>query len=158
MKMTRVTIASNDDDESDVADNQEEDDETRRIRARMERAMDDMEDSDDDMDDDDDESNVEDNVTDNNQEDEEESLEDPAANELNDGFFDINEMEAFADEEEEYLPEAAFGTTAVQPKADAGEKKKSFHQKQRDGDMDSGSDDDRVMTRTRRHFHPWRIQ
>ena len=138
--------SSDDDDEKSdaaAAESEEEDDETRRIRARMERAMDDMENSDDDMDEDDD-SHVEDNIANNNKEgDEEESLEeDPAASELNDGFFDINEMEAFADEEEEYLPETAFGSTVAQPKADTDDKKKSFHQKQRDGDLDSGPDDD----------------
>ena len=115
----------------------DDDEETKRMRARMERAMDDMDDSD--MEDD----NV---LGEEQQEDaakeeiEEESLEDPAAEELNDGFFDINEMEAFADEEEEYLPEEAFGT--VEPTDESDEPRKSFHQKQREGDVESDSDND----------------
>jgi len=69
----------------------------------------------------------------------ESSLPDPAAEELNNGFFDINEMEAFADEEEEYLPDSAFG--AVKP--EHGDfASRSFHQKQRDGDIDSATDDE----------------
>ena len=121
------------------------DEETRRIHARMERVManvDDSDVSDDEMEQDDsykmkgkdnDESNAKENA-------DSEPFEDPAAEELNDGFFDIQEMEEFADEEEEYLPEEAFGT--VQPEEDSDEQKKSFHQRQREGDIDSGTDED----------------
>jgi len=83
---------------------------------------------------------------------EEDSLVDPAAEELNDGFFDIQEMEAFADEEEEYLPDDTYGQETAddeEKKNGSSSKKKvvgdtrSFHQRQRDGDFDvTGSDDD----------------
>lgn len=130
-----------DDSSADADDFGSEDSEAKRIQARMERAMDDM--------DDEEESEEEEGVffgkapvgkDKQKQESEEESVEDPAADDLNDGFFDIQEMEAFADEEEEYLPDAAFGQSAPEKK-DIGDKR-SFHQRQRDGDMDSGSDDD----------------
>ena len=62
-----------------------------------------------------------------------------AAN-LHDGFFNLQEMEAFADEEEEYLPQDAFGE--VKPDDDEKADKRSFHQKQRDGDVDGDSDVD----------------
>ena len=101
----------------------------------MERAMDDMEEEEE-MEED--ETNVP-NSSRKSQEDEV-SLEDPVADELKDGFFDLNEMEDFADEEEEYLPDEAFG----KPKKDTNstKKKKSFHQKQRDGDFDDSDDDE----------------
>ena len=140
--MSENDAGSNEEDEDDSSNSDEgsdglsdEDNETRRIRARMERAMEDMDDSD--VEDDNDEVEEE---TERDKKDEEESLEDPAAEELNDGFFDMQEMEEFADEEEEYLPEDEFGT--VQPEEHTDEPKKSFHQRQREGDIDSGSDDD----------------
>ena len=118
-------------------ENHEEDDDAKRIRERMERAMEDM-------DDDDDEEEEEEKSTSNQtkgEKDDEDSLVDPAAEELNDGFFDILEMEDFADEEEEYLPEDAYGP--VKPEESNEEKsKKSFHQRQRDGEFDTGSVDD----------------
>jgi U3 small nucleolar RNA-associated protein MPP10 len=139
----------NDDDENDDGN---EDEETRRIKDRMERAMEDMEDEDDEKDDDEEEDIEEDESLEgddpkNRTEDGGEALIDPAAEELNDGFFDIDEMEGFADEEEEYLPEDAFGT--VRPEGDEQEEtkipQKSFHQKQREGLINSeeeNSDDD----------------
>jgi U3 small nucleolar RNA-associated protein MPP10 len=127
--------------EEEESDEEEDvDEETKRIRERMERALDDMGSDQEDEQDSDEESEsdekakaVKANKSD------EEDLEDPAAEELNDGFFDINEMENFADEEEEYLPEEAFGQPKKEKKTLA---KKSFHQRQRDGDLDSGSDED----------------
>jgi len=118
---------SADEEDSDV------DEETKRIRARMERTMAEM---DDDEEEDEPAAATLPSAT---KEEEEESLEDPAAEELNDGFFDINEMEAFADEEEEYLPDDAYGEE--KPDADNAEgDKRSFHQKQRDGDIGNDSD------------------
>ena len=128
----------------------DEDDETKRIRERMERAMDDIEDDDDaEMEgDDEEEENEEDKGKFNSgvskkkaDGDEEESSVDPAAEELNDGFFDIHEMEEFADEEEEYLPDEAFGKPEKQKKKKTTAKK-SFHQRQREGDLEGGSDEE----------------
>ena len=126
-------------------DDDEDDDEAKRIRQRMERAMADMDEDEDDEDEDGEDRLISSRTV--NYQKDEESLEDPAAEELNDGFFDIQEMEEFADEEEEYLPDEAYGT--VQTVESGDEPKKSFHQKQRDGDFDtdddekeSGDDDD----------------
>jgi U3 small nucleolar RNA-associated protein MPP10 len=116
------------------ADDKDEDEDRKRIEARMRRAMDDME-----------EEEEEDNidvgavVNRNDRDDGEESLVDPAAEELNDGFFDINEMEQFADEEEEYLPDEAFEEEKPDDLAD--EDKRSFHQKQREGDLDDNEEE-----------------
>jgi len=120
-------------------DDNEEDEETRRIRERMERSMAEMDDDDDmDGEEDDEEENTVGKAR--PADEDEESLEDPAADELNDGFFDINEMEEFADEEEAYLPEQAWDPPAMED--DSQKKKKTFHQKQREGDVDSVTDDD----------------
>ena len=136
---------SDDSSEDSSEENNEEekdDDDAKRIRERMERAMVDMDDDDDDDDDNTEEEEV--NSTSKlskKKEADEDSVVDPAAEELNDGFFDILEMEDFADEEEEYLPEDAYGP--VEPEENnKGESKKSFHQRQRDGDIDSGANDD----------------
>lgn len=112
------------------------DDATRRVWERMERAMDDV-----------DEEDPSDNSVNNivvGEEDERRSvdassIEDPAADELNDGFFDINDMEAFADEEEEYLPDEAFGS--IPPDSSETADNRSFHQKQRDGYLDNNSEE-----------------
>jgi U3 small nucleolar RNA-associated protein MPP10 len=117
------------------SDQDEEDDEARRMRERMERAMDDMEDEDE-------EKSSQGDKASTKKEEEEDRPYDPIAEDMKDGFFDLNEMEDFADEEEEYLPEEAFG----QPEENEQRKKKkptkSFHQRQRDGEMDDGSEDD----------------
>ena len=118
--------SENDDDDSDSAS--EDDSETRRIKARMARAMDDME-------------SDENSAT--NSTNDDVSLEDPAKETLNDGFFDIQEMEAFADEEEDYLPEDAHAVP--KPK-----KKRSLHQRQREGESESEDDDDEEETRLKR--------
>lgn len=133
-----VDSRTNDDDSS--GGEEESDEERKRIEARMKRAM--M-----DMDEDDDEQNNEDqnNLQAPRDEDDdvssEESMVDPAAEELNDGFFDINEMEKFADEEEEYLPDEAFGEEKPDDE-DPDPNKRSFHQKQRDGDFDDNNEED----------------
>jgi U3 small nucleolar RNA-associated protein MPP10 len=130
------SAGSDDENEEDP----DEDEETRRIRERMESAMDDM---DSDIDD-------EDNESESNEADSkpkatkpEEPQYDPVVEEMKDGFFDLNEMEDFADEEEDYLPDEAYGTPEDSKKKDKAQKKeKSFHQKQRDGDLLQASDDD----------------
>jgi U3 small nucleolar RNA-associated protein MPP10 len=120
-----------DDGESEKSD---DDEERIRIEARMKRSMEDM-------DEEDEESEVDNrNKASNVPTDDQESLIDPAAEELNDGFFDINEMEAFADEEEEYLPDEAFGEE--RPETEGNVDKRSFHQKQRDGDIETDGDDE----------------
>eukprot|EP00339_Tiarina_fusa_P005977 CAMPEP_0117028594 /NCGR_PEP_ID=MMETSP0472-20121206/20780_1 /TAXON_ID=693140 ORGANISM="Tiarina fusus, Strain LIS" /NCGR_SAMPLE_ID=MMETSP0472 /ASSEMBLY_ACC=CAM_ASM_000603 /LENGTH=282 /DNA_ID=CAMNT_0004736131 /DNA_START=16 /DNA_END=861 /DNA_ORIENTATION=- len=103
--------SASDEDEEENSDG-DEDEETRRIRARMKRAMADEMDSD--MDDDDEQDDdIEEDGVDSKPEATrtEETLYDPVAEEMKDGFFDLNEMEDFADEEEDFLPEEAYGTT-----------------------------------------------
>mmetsp|Transcript_29662 Transcript_29662/g.71378 ORF Transcript_29662/g.71378 Transcript_29662/m.71378 type:complete len:630 (-) Transcript_29662:32-1921(-) len=115
------------------------DSETRRIRERMDRAMDDMDDDEGEGSDDGEGSDEDVGETKNEKKvsEDDESLVDPVADQMKDGFFDLNEMEDFADEEEDYLPEEAFG----QPKKESKKKAaKSFHQRQRDGDLANASD------------------
>ena len=156
----------NDDDDED-GDDSEEDEVTRRMRERMERAEEDMSGSDDDNDndnddDDDDGSGGEEfedtrffgakkktaksstpTSTNKQPQEKKDELEgeDPAAEELNNGFFDINEMEAFADEEEDMLPEDVWEPTPVETKKKS-KNDKSFHQRQREGIDDDNEDDD----------------
>ncbi len=95
----------------------------RCIRDRMEKVMADMSDDEEDfVDDNDDDDNIieltskssarnaqsiddYDNYTNGYHED----IVDPTREDLRDGFFDLHEMEAFADEEEEMLPDYAYG-------------------------------------------------
>lgn len=145
--------------DSDKDDDEEQvDEDAKRIRDRMARAMADMEsdnESEPDMEDDGSDSQSDEDEEDavphtqtkravGQKDSGEENLVDPAAEELNDGFFDINEMEAFADEEEEYLPDEAYGEEANDDDIKQETDKRSFHQKQRDGDFDAGgvSDDE----------------
>ena len=116
------------------SDDSEDDDEERRIRERMDRVMDEMEESEQEED------GMEEHLKEKKGAHEEANLEDPAAEELNDGFFDFNEMEAFADEEEEYLPDEAFGEEEQNEKG--LQDTRSFHQKLRDGDGELESDED----------------
>mmetsp|Transcript_2597 Transcript_2597/g.4218 ORF Transcript_2597/g.4218 Transcript_2597/m.4218 type:complete len:871 (+) Transcript_2597:124-2736(+) len=99
----------------------DEDSDARRIRERMERAMEDM------SDDNDDDAEIE-SGSDVKQQRlaairakaaEEEAI-DPTREEMRDGFFDLHEMEAFADEEEEFLPNVAYGQEI--PEEDKNEK------------------------------------
>eukprot|EP00529_Nitzschia_sp_RCC80_P018299 CAMPEP_0113501298 /NCGR_PEP_ID=MMETSP0014_2-20120614/32870_1 /TAXON_ID=2857 /ORGANISM="Nitzschia sp." /LENGTH=859 /DNA_ID=CAMNT_0000395857 /DNA_START=70 /DNA_END=2645 /DNA_ORIENTATION=- /assembly_acc=CAM_ASM_000159 len=162
-----VSDQDQDDDDKEEEDDDDEDEDARRIRERMERAMEDMEDMNDDEDIEDeavkekkkkkkknDESSEDDDDDDDESEEKEEDLYDPVVEDLKDGFFDLNEMEAFADEEEEFLPDEAFGQPQDQEGEDGddddddeGKKKKkketkSFHQRQRDGDLNDESGDD----------------
>jgi U3 small nucleolar RNA-associated protein MPP10 len=113
-----------------------------RIRERMMRVMDDMErDSDGEDDDDDDDEKKTLIVSADGDGGEEDSMLDPAVQQLNDGIFDIHEMEAFADEEEEYLPDDAFGPE--KPELGPGAiDRRSLHARLRDGDVPTGEDDD----------------
>ncbi len=93
-------------------DIQAEDEETRRIRERMERSMAAMSGSDSN----DDESNGhkedEEGIMEEDEKDkevEEEDAIDQDREDLYDGFFDLHEMEQMADEEEEMLPDEAYG-------------------------------------------------
>jgi U3 small nucleolar RNA-associated protein MPP10 len=144
-----------DDDQSDdqsmdeKSDNEEDDDddgdeEEKRIRLRMERAMQDMDENESESSDVEEE-NIED-AGDKKQVDQknDEELYDPVAEDLKDGFFDLNEMEDFADEEEDYLPNEAWGrpTDEEDMNTKKNSNKKSFHQRQREGDTgDSDSED-----------------
>lgn len=74
----------------------------------------------------------------------EESI-DPTREDMRDGFFDLHEMEAFADEEEEYLPDDAYGTEMpdeTDGKKQKDKKKVLPHIKARKGESDSDSDFD----------------
>jgi U3 small nucleolar RNA-associated protein MPP10 len=116
-----------------------EEEERKRIEARMQRALDDMDDEEEQEEGRASDDFVRGHAADNDETTPKESLVDPVAENMNDGFFDINEMENFADEEEEYLPDEAFGTE--NPKdGDGEEDKRSFHQKQRDGDFDDNEE------------------
>lgn len=128
-----------------------DDEEAKRIRERMERAMNDMDEDEDHEDNDDSNSSDSDSCDDDevSQEqaknsDADADLEaDSDAKNLHDGFFNLQEMEAFADEEEEYLPEDAYGP--VHPDDNDGPSTKdnrSFHQKQRDGDLENNNESD----------------
>ena len=114
------------------------DEDERRIRERMERVMEEMEDDDDD----DDQAEKEAESKRSEIKASETNTVDPAAEELNDGFFDINEMEEFADEEEEYLPDEAFGEEEPHGKRRIDDDNRSFHQKLREGDSVNDSDED----------------
>uniref|UniRef100_A0A7S3DYA6 U3 small nucleolar ribonucleoprotein protein MPP10 n=1 Tax=Entomoneis paludosa TaxID=265537 RepID=A0A7S3DYA6_9STRA len=134
-----VSEEEGENDEIDAAaddDDAEESDE-QRIRSRMERVMDDMSDEEEEEEDD---SNANTNTRADIKEMEESEIVDPIAEGLKDGFFDLNEMEAFADEEEEYLPEEAFGEE--KPEKPALKDDKSLHQKLREGNLDEDSDED----------------
>ena len=122
-------------------DDDDEDEETKLIRARMERAEEDMDNEEDDSDSDSDDDAAASKPKSGEMEDYDgEELEnDRDAANLHDGFFNLQEMEAFADEEEEYLPQDAFGE-AKPEKNDDRHDKRSFHQKQRDGDLEGDSD------------------
>merc|ERR1712176_252556 len=84
---------------------------------------------------------------------------DPVRESMLDGFFDLHELEAFADEEEKYLPDTAFG----QEKVDEGSVMESFHERQRRGDVvlndnedDDDDDDDGVASFLEDHENPAR--
>jgi U3 small nucleolar RNA-associated protein MPP10 len=112
-----------------------------RVRARMMRVMNEMEGADDEEDEDDEGGAALLGNTDGGRDSEEDSMLDPAVQELNDGIFDIHEMEAFADEEEEYLPDDAYGLERPEPGAGASDKR-SLHERLRHGDAPAGDDDD----------------
>mmetsp|Transcript_22882 Transcript_22882/g.47010 ORF Transcript_22882/g.47010 Transcript_22882/m.47010 type:complete len:904 (+) Transcript_22882:114-2825(+) len=98
--------------EIDESDNEEEGEEARRIRQRMEKAMADMDEEEEEEEEEEIENKdetISQRANDNPNKDEEEedrrhsTLVDPAREDLRDGFFDLHEMEAWADEEEEYV-------------------------------------------------------
>jgi U3 small nucleolar RNA-associated protein MPP10 len=130
----------NDSDEEDEEqeEDEEEDDDARRARERMERSMAAMENSD--------ESDLDESADMNESSDVKEKAEqlyDRSREELNDGFFDLHEMEAFADEEEEMLPNEAYGEPNPDYE-DMIEKNKSSlpHRKGRTGEESDGSDEE----------------
>ena len=101
----------------------DEDSDARRVRIRMEKAMADMDNSEDD----DDESATNLDGADEEEKkqklkqlttsaallEEEEGIIDQTREDMRDGFFDLHEMEAFADEEEEMLPDVAYGDIPI---------------------------------------------
>jgi U3 small nucleolar RNA-associated protein MPP10 len=128
--------AMNEDEDED--DSGDEDEEAKRIRERMERAMDDAESEDDDGS----EEDHEEAAPRAQPSEEKEELYDPVVEDMKDGFFDLNEMEEYADEEEDYLPQEDYGKADSDKKKKNETNKKSFHQMQRDGDLLDRSDDD----------------
>jgi U3 small nucleolar RNA-associated protein MPP10 len=141
--------ANDESDDSEIGDGNsdesagsgDDDEETKRIRDRMKRSMNDM-------DEDENSSDEEDSESDGASETEKVNSksvgsdvdDDPDAVKLHDGFFNLQEMEAFADEEEEYLPAEAFGPLCPDEQEDKSKRtNKSFHQKQRDGDLEDDS-------------------
>lgn len=66
---------------------------------------------------------------------------DPAVQLLNDGIFDFHEMESFADEEEAFLPDPAFGTEKPDLEPSIVDTR-SFHQRQREGAISDGESSD----------------
>eukprot|EP00560_Eucampia_antarctica_P006318 CAMPEP_0197824310 /NCGR_PEP_ID=MMETSP1437-20131217/1570_1 /TAXON_ID=49252 ORGANISM="Eucampia antarctica, Strain CCMP1452" /NCGR_SAMPLE_ID=MMETSP1437 /ASSEMBLY_ACC=CAM_ASM_001096 /LENGTH=881 /DNA_ID=CAMNT_0043423883 /DNA_START=38 /DNA_END=2683 /DNA_ORIENTATION=- len=151
----RSDVESEDDNDDDNSkgevedDNESEDEDARRIRERMEKTMANMEEEDDDNDESSEEeekskkTNKSSKVRKTVEEQNEEDLPDPAAEDLNDGFFDLHDMEEFADEEEEMLPDEAYGQTNEDDAGDDTVKEKKLpHLKARAGDEDSDNDDD----------------
>jgi len=144
--MSEGSAASDGEDEKAGEDNDSnEDSDARRIRERMERSMAAM------MSDDDDEE--EEDVADKDKQARlkelaskaaslEEDMIDPTREDMRDGFFDLHEMEAFADEEEEMLPDDAYGEELPEV-GDAKKKEKGLpHMRDRVGNDDSESDED----------------
>jgi len=148
---------SDDNDDADDSDHEKNDEETERIKNRMARAMIDMEDEDEE----DLEDGSEESIQNTAKKDDE--VVDPARDDMLDGFFDLHEMEAFADEEEEYLPEVVFGQEEKEDDQDEQTEKISFHERQRRGDNilndddDDDDDDELVLRQTstrRRKYRP----
>ena len=126
------------DDSEDDSDEEEEDETARRARERMERIEAEMDDMDSDMDD-----MEEENPRQLKQKEEEEDLYDEARENLNDGFFDLHEMEAFADEEEEMLPDEAYGEPQPDDAQKIEQKRKNLpHLKNRAGSDDDSEDEE----------------
>ena len=127
---------SDDSNNKDESESEEEDDDAKRVRERMERAMEAMESDHDSKGNESDDSNVE-------KDDEDEIIVDPVREEMNDGFFDLHEMEAFADEEEEMLPNEAFGEPAPEDSETMEDRKKNLpHLRGRAGNDGEEEDED----------------
>lgn len=143
------TTSENDDAGVGKMSEEEESEDVLRMRRRMELSMQDMDDEEADIDDESTERAVVPISTASTRpstsRDDDDWEQDPTTIQMHDGFFNLYEMEAFADEEEEYLPSEAFGPVRPDIKHDVD--MRSFHQKQRDGDVlnhddDSENDDD----------------
>ncbi len=128
-------------DEDDIDENSE-DEEARRIRLRMERSMAEMDGmSEEDGSEGEDEASMESESDKKLINDEDEQI-DPWRESLNDGFFDLHEMERFADEEEEMLPDAAFGKPEQEEEPLEKRKKALPHLRSRGGIEDDEVDED----------------
>lgn len=130
--------------DDDDNDDNSEDEEARRIRQRMERSMaemDAMSEEDGSEGEDDDEASMESESDKKVANDEEEQI-DPWRESLNDGFFDLHEMERFADDEEEMLPDEAFGKPEREEEPLEKRKKALPHLRSREGIEDDEEDED----------------
>ncbi len=121
----------------------DEDEETKRIRARMERSMAAMED---DIDETESEEEKQESVNhirkDSQMQDKDDAI-DPSREDLYDGFFDLHEMENFADEEEEMLPDEAFGEPEEENSDSLEQRRKMLpHAIARQGGEDDDDEDD----------------
>ena len=138
---------ASEDDSEDEGEDEDEDEDARRVRERMERAMAEMDESgEDEEENENDESDVE-------KDEEEEDEVDPVREEMNDGFFDLHEMEAFADEEEEMLPNEAFGEPQTEDTDRREHRKKNLpHLRNRAG-VD-GEEDDEEFNQLEKNMEP----
>jgi len=129
-----------DDNDDDAVGDEEE----QRIRLRMERAMQDMGEEDIESSDGEDENTKDGGDEKQAKQKSNEELYDPVAEDMKDGFFDLNEMEEFADEEEDYLPNEAFGQPVDVERKNTKQitNKKSFHQRQREGYNENSDSED----------------
>ena len=132
--------SQSEDEGNDDNDDDSEDENTRRIRERMERSMAEMDGFSNSEDDEDDTKEIIDNKKTSSPSDD---PIDPSREDLYDGFFDLHEMENFADEEEEMLPDEAFGEPKPDDEETLEERKKSLpHLMAREGKEDDDDDDD----------------
>jgi U3 small nucleolar RNA-associated protein MPP10 len=132
--------SQSEDEGNDDNDDDSEDENTRRIRERMERSMAEMDDFSNSEDEEDDTKEIIDNKKTSSPSDD---PIDPSREDLYDGFFDLHEMENFADEEEEMLPDEAFGEPKPDDEETLEERKKSLpHLMAREGKEDNDDDDD----------------
>ena len=159
--MEEGSAASNLDEQDENSDEEDLDEDARRIRERMKKAMASMNDDSQESDQDSKTERLKD-ITSKCAE--LESMLDPTREEMHDGFFDLHEMEAFADEEEEMLPDDAYGTE-MPDDGEFGGKKTSKSKKrvlphikarkgQEDSDSEVNSDDEDSDDGLTKRFKP----
>ena len=122
-------------------ESESEDEDSRRIRERMERSMAEMGNFSEDEEDESADEAASKSVK--NVEPKEAEAIDAAREDLYDGFFDLHEMENFADEEEEMLPDDAYAEPEGDNEESLENKKKMLpHLQGRKGEEDDDDDED----------------